>query len=63
MPRVIVLDNLSQDGLDLLDSAGNIEYEVRTGLKREAGQVRKGGITNEKKQYCQPQVPSHVGYR
>jgi len=35
MPRVIVLDNLSQDGLDLLASAGNIEYEVRTGLKGE----------------------------
>ncbi len=35
MPRVIVLDNLSQDGLDLLGSAGNIEYEVRTGLKGE----------------------------
>ena len=33
MPRIIVLDNLSQDGLDLLESAGNIEYEVRTGLK------------------------------
>jgi len=33
MPRVIVLDNLSQDGLDLLESAGNIEVEVRTGLK------------------------------
>ncbi|NQT39027.1 MAG: phosphoglycerate dehydrogenase [Planctomycetes bacterium] len=35
MPRVIVLDNLSQDGLDLLGSAGNIEYEVKTGLKGE----------------------------
>lgn len=35
MPRIIVLDNLSQDGLDLLDSAGNIEYEVRTGLAGE----------------------------
>jgi D-3-phosphoglycerate dehydrogenase len=35
MPRVIVLDNLSQDGLDLLVSAGSIEYEVRTGLKGE----------------------------
>jgi D-3-phosphoglycerate dehydrogenase len=35
MPRIIVLDNLSKDGLDLLDSAGNIEYEVRTGLKGE----------------------------
>jgi D-3-phosphoglycerate dehydrogenase len=33
MPRVIVLDNLSQDGLDLLESAGSIEVEVRTGLK------------------------------
>jgi len=35
MPKVIVLDNLSQDGLDLLESAGNIEYEVRTGLAGE----------------------------
>ncbi|MBN2477297.1 MAG: phosphoglycerate dehydrogenase [Pirellulales bacterium] len=35
MPRIIVLDNLSQDGLDLLESAGNIDYEVRTGLKGE----------------------------
>lgn len=33
MARIIVLDPLSQDGLDLLDAAGNIEYEVRTGLK------------------------------
>ncbi len=33
MPRVIVLDNLSPDGLDLLESAGNIEHEVRTALK------------------------------
>ena len=35
MPKVIVLDNLSQDGIDLLESAGNLEYEVRTGLKGE----------------------------
>jgi D-3-phosphoglycerate dehydrogenase len=35
MPRVIVLDPLSQDGLDLLKSAGNVEVEVRTGLKGE----------------------------
>jgi len=35
MPRVIVLDNLSQDGLNLLESAGNIECQVRTGLKGE----------------------------
>ena len=33
MPRIIVLDPLSQDGLDLLESAGNMEVEVRTGLK------------------------------
>ncbi len=33
MPRVIVLDPLSKDGLDLLQSAGNIEVDVRTGLK------------------------------
>jgi len=32
MPRIIVLDNLSQDGLDLLESAGGIEYRVKTGL-------------------------------
>ena len=40
MPRVLVLDPLSQDGLDLLKSAGNIEVEVRTGLKGE--DLRKG---------------------
>ncbi len=33
MPRIIVLDPLSGDGLRLLDSAGDLEYEVRTGLK------------------------------
>lgn len=33
MPRVIVLDPLSQEGLDLLKSSGSIEVEVRTGLK------------------------------
>ena len=33
MARIIVLDNLAQDGLDLLEAAGNIEYEVQTGLK------------------------------
>ncbi|HOM18621.1 MAG TPA: phosphoglycerate dehydrogenase, partial [Thermoguttaceae bacterium] len=33
MPRIIVLDDLSPEGLALLESAGNIEYEVRTGLK------------------------------
>ncbi len=33
MTRIIVLDNLSQDGLDLLESAGTVDYDVRTGLK------------------------------
>jgi D-3-phosphoglycerate dehydrogenase len=33
MPRIVVLDNLSQDGLDLLESTGDIDYEVRTGLE------------------------------
>jgi D-3-phosphoglycerate dehydrogenase len=33
MPRVIVLDTLAQEGLDMLAGAPAIEYEVRTGLK------------------------------
>jgi len=33
MPQVIVLDELSPDGLRLLERAENIEHEVRTGLK------------------------------
>ncbi len=38
MPRIIVLDTLSPDGLALLDLAKSrgIEYEVRTGLKGDA---------------------------
>lgn len=36
MPRVIVLDPLAREGLELLDAASQIEYEVRTGLKGEA---------------------------
>lgn len=32
MYRVIVLDKLSQDGLDVLDAAPDIEYEIKTGL-------------------------------
>src|SRR3990172_2458205 len=35
MPRIIVLDDLSADGLKLLESAGNLEVVVRTGLKGE----------------------------
>jgi D-3-phosphoglycerate dehydrogenase len=33
MARVIVLDTLAQEGLDMLEAAPGIEYEVRTGLK------------------------------
>jgi len=36
MPRVIVLDTLAREGLDLFEAAAGIEYEVRTGLKGEA---------------------------
>jgi D-3-phosphoglycerate dehydrogenase len=36
MPSVIVLDTLSQEGLDLLKAAPGITYEVRTGLKGDA---------------------------
>jgi D-3-phosphoglycerate dehydrogenase / 2-oxoglutarate reductase len=36
MPRVIVLDELSSEGLGLLEAAGNVEVEVRTGLKGQA---------------------------
>jgi D-3-phosphoglycerate dehydrogenase len=35
MPRIIVLDSLSEDGLQLLGSVADFEYEVRTGLKGE----------------------------
>ncbi len=33
MPKVIVLDKLAQEGLDLLQAAPDIAFEVRTGLK------------------------------
>ncbi len=36
MPKVIVLDTLAQEGLDLLAAAKGVEYEVRTGLKGDA---------------------------
>ena len=35
MPKVIVLDKIAQEGLDLLAASPGIEYEVRTGLKGE----------------------------
>jgi len=36
MPRVVVLDNLAKEGLDMLTVASGIEHEVRTGLKDAA---------------------------
>ncbi len=33
MPSIIVLDDLSPEGLALLDASPGITYEVRTGLK------------------------------
>jgi len=36
MPRVIVLDKLAQEGLDILAQAPGIEYEVRIGLSGDA---------------------------
>jgi D-3-phosphoglycerate dehydrogenase len=36
MPRVIVLDTLAPEGLELLSAAPGVEFEVRTGLKGDA---------------------------
>ena len=36
MPKVIVLDNLATEGLDLLQSATGLEVEINTGLKGDA---------------------------
>jgi D-3-phosphoglycerate dehydrogenase len=36
MPRVVVLDNLAKEGLEMLTAASGIEHEVRTGLKGAA---------------------------
>ena len=36
MAKIIVLDDLSADGLNLLESAADIEVEIRTGLKGDA---------------------------
>ena len=54
MPRVIVLDNLAQEGLELLSRAEEIEFEVKTGLKGESlqealrgfdGAICRSGVT------------------
>ncbi len=33
MHRIIVLDSIAQEGLDILDAEPGVEYEIRTGLK------------------------------
>lgn len=35
MPRIIVLDTIAQEGLDILNAETRVEYDVRTGLKGE----------------------------
>ena len=54
MPRIIVLDNIAQEGLDLLDSSDNIEYVIQTGLEgaelkaalqRADGAICRSGVT------------------
>lgn len=54
MPRVIVLDNIAQEGLDLLESTDGFEFEVRTKLSgddlKEAlagadGAILRSGVT------------------
>lgn len=35
MPRILVLDTIAQEGLDLLDAAKDVTYEIRTGLTGE----------------------------
>jgi D-3-phosphoglycerate dehydrogenase len=48
MARVIVLDNMAQEGLDMLAAAPGIEYEVHTGLAgkelRDALQQYEGAV-------------------
>ena len=54
MPSVIVLDKLAQEGLDMLEAAPGIDYEVKTGLKGEEleqaltqfdGAICRSGVT------------------
>jgi len=35
MHRILVLDTIAQEGLDILDVADGVQYEIRTGLKGE----------------------------
>ncbi len=35
MHRILVLDDIAQEGIDILDAQEGIEYEIRTGLSGE----------------------------
>ncbi len=54
MPKVIVLDSIAQEGLELLEATEGIEHEVRTGLTGDAlrdalaesdGAICRSGVT------------------
>ena len=54
MPKILILDPIAQEGLDLLAKAAGIEHEVRTGLKGDAlkkalaefdGAICRSGVT------------------
>jgi D-3-phosphoglycerate dehydrogenase len=54
MPRILILDPIAQEGLDLLAQTPGIEHEVRTGLKGEVlkkalaecdGAICRSGVT------------------
>lgn len=53
MPRVIVLDNLAPPGLEILQRAPGIEYEVRTGL---AGDALRAALTEFEGALCRSGV-------
>ncbi|MEN1679380.1 MAG: phosphoglycerate dehydrogenase [Planctomycetota bacterium] len=53
MPSVIVLDDLAQEGLDLLEAAEGITYEVRTKLK---GEELREALTHHEGAICRSGV-------
>jgi len=58
MPRVIVLDHLAQDGIDLLNAEPDVEYTVRTGL---AGDALKQTLTEYDGAICRSGVKLTAG--
>ena len=53
MPKIIVLDNIAQEGLNLLEQADNIEYVVQTGLQ---GDVLKAALLEADGAICRSGV-------